>query len=257
MGALIRHVWRSRDLVRILARKDFFVRYRRASFGLMWAVALPLVQAIVLSLVLRQIARFGTGIPLAVFVFSGVLPWSLFSSSVEQGAAAIVGGQDVAAQVYFPRAVLPLTAVASNVYAFVPGIAILVLIAAVQRAPLGVELLLLVPASALLVVLAASFALPLSALQVYFRDVRYIIAALMTPWYWGSAVFYPLEQTGNLARWIEINPVVGVVQMFHAAVGAPVSWTRPALITLAWAAVLLVAGAALHRRYDRVFVDLL
>lgn len=257
LSTLVTDLWRSRGLIRILARKDFFVRYRRASFGLLWSVGLPLIQAAVLALVLGKISPFETGISLPVFVFSGVLPWTLFSAAVDGGTGAIVGGQSVAAQVYFPRAVLPMTTVMSNVYGFVPGIAILLVMALSLGASLDAHVLLMVPGFVLLVALATAFALPLAGLQVYFRDVRHIVIAMMTPWYWGSAVFYPLEATGSLARWLELNPVVGVVQMFHAAVGADVEWVRPAMISVVWAVVLLTGTALLYRRFDRVFVDLL
>lgn len=254
---LIRDVWRSRGLVRILARKDFFVRYRRASFGLLWAVGLPLVQASVLALVLDRIAPFETGIDVPVFVLAGVLPWTTFSAAVLAGATSIVDGQGIATRIYFPRAVLPLVSVMSSLYGFLPGLGILIAMAAAFGTPLGPDLTLLIPASLLLAALAGAFALLLASLQVYFRDVRHILAALMMPWFWGSAVFYPLDRLGDFGRWIELNPAVGMIQLFRASLGAGGDWGRPVWISVGWVAVLLAGAAVLHRRYDRVFVDLL
>ena len=254
---LIRDVWRSRDLVRILARKDFFVRYRRASFGLLWAVGLPLAQAAVLAVVLSRIVRFETDLDFPVFVFAGVLPWTTFSAAILAGATSIVEGQGIATRIYFPRAVLPLVSVMSSLYGFVPGVAILIAMAAAFGTPLGPELALLIPASLLLAALAGAFALLLAALEVYFRDVRHILGALMMPWFWGSAVFYPLDRLGDIGRWIELNPAVGMVQLFRASLGAGGDWGRSVWISVAWVVVLLSGAALLHRRYDRVFVDLL
>lgn len=258
LRVLIRDVWRSRDLLRILAKKDFFVKYRRASFGLIWAVGLPLVQATVLSIVLTRIVRFPTRIDFPVFVFSGILPWSQFSGSIASATNSIVDGSSLATKIYFPRAVLPLVVVRSNLYGFIPGLALLVLMALLFGVSLGPSLLLLIPGTLLLILLASSFALVLSALQVYFRDVRHVVAAIMLPWFWGSGVFYPLERLGDLARWIELNPAVGVLQLFRASLGAAgTGWERSVFISVGWSAALLVAAGFLHRKYDRVFVDLL
>lgn len=254
---LLRDLWRSRGLIRILARKDFYVRFRRASFGLLWAVGLPLVQASVLALVLSRIAPFKTALDLPVFVFAGVLPWATFSAAVVSGATSIVQGQGVATRIYFPRAVLPLVSVMASLYGFVPGLVILIVMAAAFGTSLGPELLLLIPASLLLAALAAAFALLTSAMQVYFRDVQHIIVAAMLPWFWASGVFFPLERLGGLARWLQINPAVGMLKMFRASLGVGGDWVRPAWITVGWIVSLLVLAAMLHRRYDRVFVDLL
>ena len=84
LRGIVRNIWQSRELIRILSRKDFFVKYRRASLGVFWAVGLPLVQATVLSVVLSRIVRFRPpgGIPFPVFVYSGILPWQFFSNAV-------------------------------------------------------------------------------------------------------------------------------------------------------------------------------
>lgn len=247
-------------MIRILARKEFFVRYRRASLGLLWAIGLPLVQASVLALVFSRLVgeRFTTEIHFAVFVFAGIVPWTAFSGALLSGVNSVVDNQAVATRIYFPRAVFPLVVVAAGLYGLVPGIGILVILHAVLDRAISPALLLLVPATLLLVVLTAAFALVLAALQVYFRDVRHILAALMLPWFWASGIFYPQELLGDLAGWLRVNPFVGIVELFRAALDAGgADWTVSVVITIGWAVVLFAAGALLHRRYDRVFVDLL
>src|SRR5438270_5273413 len=97
--SLLRELWQSRDLVRMLARKEFFVRYRRASFGLLWAVALPLFQAVVLAVVLSRFVKIHTGVNYAVFVFSGMLLWTFFSTVLAGGSTAIVDGADLSTKI--------------------------------------------------------------------------------------------------------------------------------------------------------------
>ena len=264
LRSLVRDLWASRELLRVLSRKDFFVRYRRASFGMLWAVGLPLVQAVVLGIVFSKLApgiRAGlrsTEVPYGVFVFSGILPWTFLSAAVTGGANSIVEGQNLATRIYFPRAVLPLVLVGSGLYGFVPGLVILIIMALAYGVPIGVHLLWFIPATAVMVMLSSAMALLFAAMQVYFRDVRHIIAAINLPWFWASGVFYPLEKLANLRRWLEINPATGMIQLFRAGIqGASPHFETAVWWTLGWTAVLLVLAAALYRRYDRVFVDLL
>jgi len=260
---LLRDIWSSRDLIRILSRKDFFVRYRRASFGVLWAVGLPLVQAVVLSIIFTKIVkipliRSNDNIPYPVYVFSGILPWTFFSSAVGTGVTTIVEGSSIATRIYFPRAVLPIVNVTSGMYGFAPGLGILLILAIAFGVSVGPHLLWIVPAAALMFVLSAAFALVLSAMQVYFRDMKHIIAAIMLPWFWASGVFFPLERLGNLRPWVEINPAAGMIQLYRAAFGAAAPHFETAVWwTLGWTVALLIVAGLVHRRYDRVFVDLL
>src|SRR5436309_2106753 len=169
---LVVDTWRSRDLITTLARKDFLVRYRRASFGVMWALALPLFQALVLALVVPKLAHFKTPGSYIAFVFSGTVAWAFFQSTITQGSTSIVDNQGVTTRVYFPRVVLPVAAVLSNLYSFMPTLAILVVMTAVSG-DLGLQLLVIVPASVLVCVLTAAISVLAAALHVYFRDVRY------------------------------------------------------------------------------------
>jgi len=249
---------RSWSLIRILARKDFYVRYRRASFGILWAVGLPLVQAGVLAVVLSRLTIVRSPIPLAAYVYSGILPFNTFINGVTGGTTSIVDNTAVATRIYFPRAVFPFVAVASNFYSFVPGLAVLLVLHAALGGSFGPALFLLVPATLLLLLLTCAFALVLSALQVYFRDVKHILAAVTLPWFWASGIFFDPARLKTIGPFLKWNPVVGVIQLFRAALYAGGSeWVTAVWITIGWTVVLVVAALLLHRRYDRVFVDLL
>lgn len=258
-STLVRDLWRSRELVIMLARKDFFVRYRRASLGIIWAIGLPLIQALVFAFVLSQFARFQTPIPFPVFVFSGVLPWSFFNNGVMMGTTSVVDGSALATKIYFPRAVLPLVTVFSGFYGLIIGVVVLIGMAGAFGAPLGLPLLLMVPAIALVILLSSGFALILGALQVYFRDIKHVVAAITLPWFWASGVFYPQSvlSTG-FRRLIAINPAVGMISLFRASIGtAPDGWETSLWFSLGWVVVLFALAAVLYQRWDRVCVDLL
>jgi lipopolysaccharide transport system permease protein len=251
--------WANRGLVTMLARKDFFVRFRRTSFGLIWSVGLPLVQASVLAFVFTRVIRIQVGYNYGVFVFSGILPWTFFSGTLGSASTSIVDGQGLATKIYFPRALLPLVSVGTSLYGFIPGVFVLIGMAAVLGPGVGPHVWLVLPATVLMVALAAAFGLVFAALHVYFRDMRYILQAATFAWFYGSPILYPLDRVPDSLRpFVEANPTTGMIQLFRGAIVGPSGdLLAPALFTVGWILALLIAAGALYRRFDRVFVDLL
>ena len=255
---LARDLWRSRDLLAVLARKEFFVRYRRTSFGLVWAVGIPLVQALVLAIVLHHFVRFKTSGNYPVFVFSGVLAFNFFSTGISSGTGSIVDNRDISTKIYFPRAVFPAMTVISGLYGLVVTAVLLIVLQAAYGSAPGLATLLLVPAIALAVVLTLATSLVLAALQVYFRDIKFVVQAALLGWFYLTPVFYPLQAVGRIWPWLRINPMTGVVELFRvASVGADPGWLPALWWSLGWSALLIVIAALLYRRFDRVFADLL
>ena len=260
---LLRDLWRARELIHVLSRRAFFTRYRRTSFGLLWAVGLPLVQAVVMAVIFHYAVRID--VPhYPVFVFAGLFAWSFFSNAVLTGSTAIVDNTSLASRIYFPRAVLPIVTVAGNIYTFVVTIGLLVVAGLLFGVYPGFNTLLLVPAAALAIALSLALSLLLSALHVYFRDIRYIVQAAMTAWFYLTPVFYPLRFLDGvhapraLGIVVRANPVTGVVELFRAATtGADPGWGLCAGISCAWVLALTVVAVEVHRRYDRLFTDLL
>jgi ABC-type polysaccharide/polyol phosphate export permease len=251
---------RSRSLVRMLARRDFYTRYRRPTLGVLWAVGLPLVQAGVMAVVFTKIVRVRTPIPYIVFVLAGMVPWTFLSATLTTAVRSITSGSSIASKVYFPRSVLPLSNVGTSFYGFVPALGVMIAVAFAYGLPLRPRLLLLLPAMLAMVVLTASMSLVLAALQVYFRDVAYITNAALQPWLYASAVIFPVRivPEGLLRSLVVANPATGMIELFRDAFTGLQSYTGTAVLwTVAWSAAFCILAALLYRRYDRVFVDLL
>lgn len=258
MRSLAGDLWRSRELIGVLARKEFFVRYRRASFGLVWALGIPLIQALVLAVVLHHFVRFNTAGAYPVFVFSGVLAWSFFSTGISAGTTAIVDNRDISTKIYFPRSVFPAMVVLSGVYGLALTALLLVAFEAAYGTTPGWDSLVLAPAVALSVVVTLSITLVLAALQVYFRDVKFLVQAALLGWFYLTPVFYPLGAVGRIGPWLRVNPMTAPVELFRAAtVGADPGWVTSLWWSLGWSAFMLLAAVLLYRRFDRVFADLL
>ncbi len=256
---LARQVWQGRELLVMLARKEFHVRYRRATLGILWALALPLLQALVLAIVFSRVARVHEADHYGAYVLIGMVAWSFFSMTYGMAGTAIVDGTDLSSRVYFPRILQPLAQTASMLYGYVVTLVISVALCPVLGAPLGLRLVWLVPATVLLLAVTEGFVLVTCALHVYARDLRYVISAMLMVWLYVTPVVYPVGDVPGVLRWVvDVNPLTGVVDLFHAAVLAnPGGLLVPAAVAMAWAAGLLIVGGALHCRFDRVFADLL
>jgi lipopolysaccharide transport system permease protein len=246
------------DVLWVLARKDFQVRYKRASLGVLWSVAVPLIQATVLAFVFSRLIRFESQVPFAPYVFSGVVSWGYFSGTLSQGATSIVDAAGLTDKVWFPRALLAIVPCLANLVGFAVSLGALVVIAMVSDAGFGLRILLLFPAFVLLFTFVLAGSLLTSALQVYFRDVRFLIAAGLMVWMYVTPILYPKRALGGIGRWLDFNPMTGIVELFHiAVVGVTQPWQRAVTVSVITTLVILVAGIELQRRHDRLFVDLL
>ena len=255
---LLTDLWRSGPLILTLARQNFYVRYRRASFGMLWAVALPLVQTLVLAFEFSRILRIGRVDHFVIFILTGITAWSFFSGSVQGATTSIVDGANLSTRIYFPRMIFPLVVVGANLYGYVASLTLLVIASLIDGLGVGLRLLWLLPATLLLVALTTGFSIVLSGLHVYFRDMRYLVQAVFIGWLYATPVIYSMAQARGFASVIAANPATGVVLLFRAALlGHDRYFLQSIAWSVAWTGALLVAGVLIHRRYDRVFADLL
>ncbi|MDP1821175.1 MAG: ABC transporter permease [Acidimicrobiales bacterium] len=239
----------------VLARKDFQTRYKRASLGVLWVVALPLLQAVVLAFVFSRVARFDTSGSYTVFVMGGMFTWSYLSSTVQSATTAVVDGASLADKVWFPRVVLVLVPVVANVVGLLVSFAVLTITVPIVGDWTGWRMLLLAPAALLLVALTLGLSLVLSALHVYFRDTRFIVQAALLVTLYLTPVIYPAELLGRWEGWLDLNPATGVVELVHTATTGSDAPGRSLVVSLVAAVALLAGGAAVHRQRDRLFID--
>ena len=257
-GAWLRSMWAHRGVTWILSRKDFQVRYKRATLGIFWAVAMPLLQAAVMAVVFSHFVKVARGIPYGAFVMTGVVSWGYFSNSMPVAATSIVDGAGLTDKVWFPRAVLAIVPCISGLVGLAISMAALLVAAPLLGASLGLRVLLLIPACILLVAFTTSLGLLLSALQVYVRDVRFIAAAAIVVWIYLTQILYPKNLVGRIGPWLDFNPMTGVIELFHLAIVGPHNpWGRAVIVSVVTTLVLFVIGVQAHRRHDRLFVDLL
>jgi len=256
---LAQQAWEARELIAILARREFFARYRRATLGVVWAIALPLLQAVVLAVIFTRVARLPLPGNAFVFVFSGMAAWAFFSAALSAASTAIVDNSQLSSKIYFPRVALPLVAVASNTFVAVVNIVIVLIAVYTSGVDPTVNVLLLLPGLALLIALTAATSALFAALHVYFRDMRYLVQAGLLLSFYLTPVFYPLSRApGALDVIVRLNPMTGVIELYRAAtVGADAHYGIAVAISVAWTLVIGATATRMYANFDRVFADLL
>ena len=252
-------LWHYRELLYILAWRDVKVRYKQAVLGAAWAVLQPLVMMGIFTLLFGRIADVDTDdVPYPVFAFAALVPWTMFASATASSGASLVGNQNLVSKVYFPRLTIPAAAVMAWVPDFVVSGVLLFIIMAIFgfMPPLTAVLLPLV----LLCAMIASFSVGvwLSALNVAYRDVQYVVPFLIQAWLFLTPVAYPTSSVPEGLRWLTgLNPMSWVIDLSRwALLGSELSGMVIGL-SVAVTAVLLVSGLYYFRRVEHFFADVI
>jgi lipopolysaccharide transport system permease protein len=253
-----RELWAARELLYFFVWRDIKVRYKQTAIGAAWAVLQPLATMLAFSLFFGKLAKIpSNGLPYPIFYYSALLPWMYFSSALQNATNVVVEHQRVITKVYFPRLVLPLSAVMSGLLDFAIAFAAFLVMMVYYRIVPGPAILLF-PCFLLLAVLTALGAgLWLSALNAIYRDVRYVVPFLVQFWMFASPVAYPSSLVPERWRWVYgLNPMAGVIEGFRWSLtgkGQP-----PTLLLAASGAMVLllvVGGVAYFTKMEGTIAD--
>lgn len=262
----LQEVWRARELLYVLARRNVLVRYKQTVLGIGWAVVQPLVLMVVFTFVFGRLAGLSSktgGIPYPVFNYAALLPWLFFATSITQASMSLVANSQLLTKVYFPRLVIPL----ANVLAALVDFAIAFVILLVMEGAYGIhprpQALFALPLLLLLAAVAALGAgLWFAALNVSYRDVQYFVPFLMQIWFFLTPVVYSTSTIASKGWQVvyALNPMVGVVNGFRWALidssgtsSGLNPWAMAVSVTVAIS--LLVTGVFFFRRTERFFAD--
>jgi lipopolysaccharide transport system permease protein len=252
-------LWHYRDLLYILAWRDVKVRYKQALLGAAWAVLQPLVMMGIFTLLFSRIANVPTGgIPYPVFAFVALVPWTMFASATAGSGNSLVGNQNLVSKVYFPRLVIPAGAVLAWIPDFVIGSGILFVIMAVFGFVPPVTAVLLPLVMVATMIASISVGVWLSALNVAYRDVQYVVPFLIQAWLFITPVAYPTTSVPEGFRWLTgLNPMSWVIDVSRwALLGTSASWAIVDL-SIATTLILLVSGLYYFRRVEQFFADVI
>ena len=263
-----RELWQHRELLYFLTWRDIKVRYKQTVLGALWAVLQPFAAMVVLTIIFQKVlgveqklmgAEAGK-VPYAVLLYAGMLPWQFFRKAVGRSSTSLVSDAPLISKVYFPRLIIPIASVGSAVVDFLLSLIVLVGIMAYYRIMPGAKALAVVPLACAVPVAALGVGSLLGALEVAYRDARYVLNFVLSMWYFITPVLWSYNVLAD-TWWrplVALNPICGILEAFRSALlpGRPFNWTALA-ISLGSAVVLFLVGLHCFRRLERQFADVI
>jgi len=253
-----RELWQYRELLGRLAWRDIAVRYKQTSIGVLWAILQPFLTMVVFTFVFGRFANFPSkDVPYPIFVYSALLPWTYFASSVALASGSLVSNRGLVTKVYFPRILLPLAGVTVPIVDFVLALSVLFGMMAWFSTWPSLAILLGPLFLAMAFVAALGVGLLLSAVNVRYRDVPYAIPFMLQIWLYLSGVVYAISALPERWQWLlALNPMTTVISGFQWGVlGTEAPELGKSLVGIAATAVFLVAGLWYFRRSEPRFAD--
>lgn len=253
-------LWSFRELLYFLIWRDIKIRYKQTVLGVLWAVIQPLMTMVVFSIFFGKLGKMPSdGIPYPIFSFAALVPWTLFSNGLTQATTSLVSSSNLIKKVYFPRLIIPAAAVLAGVVDFVIALAVLLAMMAFYGIAPTANVVWL-PFFLLMTVMSAlAVSIWLSAFNVKYRDIKYILPFVTQIWLFLTPIAYSASMLSEPWRTIySLNPMVGVVEGFRwALLGADTPPGIPAAASTLACFAILIVGAFYFRRVERGFADII
>lgn len=257
----LRELWQYRELFLMLSWRNVLIRYKQTYIGIAWAVLQPLLIMVVFTVVFGKIAKVDTkGIPFPIFSFAALVPWLFFANALSESSNSLVASQNMITKIYFPRLIIPMSAVLSGAVDFLISLALLLVMMIWYHVPFTTHLLLLPIFFALIFFASLAVGFWFSALNVKYRDVKYIVPFIVRMGIYISPVGYlSSELYDRFGGWIGLNPLVGIIDGFRWCIFGPAFepnwgglWLGVEVVV-----VLLISGAIYFRSTEKTFADII
>jgi len=260
----LRSIWQYRELLYFLVWRDVKVRYKQTALGVMWILLQPLLSTMIFTVIFGILLDAPSGqVPYALFVLAGMIPWNYFSSSLTRSSGSVVASANLVTKVYFPRLIIPMAGVLAGLVDFLIVCTALGGLMAFYGVRPTANIALL-PLFLLLAMLTAfGFGLWLSALNVRYRDVSWLMPFLIQVWMYLTPVVYSSTLLPERFRpYLALNPLTGVVEGFRWALfGEQMGSAAPGglmfIISIAISLLVLLSGLVYFRRTERTFADII
>jgi lipopolysaccharide transport system permease protein len=254
-----KELWAYRELLWMLTVRDVKVRYKQTVLGFAWAIIQPVMMMIVFSIFFGKLAQMPSdGFPYPIFVYAALLPWSFFQTAITTSANSVVGSSNLVSKVYFPRLIIPISSIGSSLVDFLVAAGVLMLLMIYYQVGWSINLLG-VPVLILGVMFASlGVGTFLAALNVAYRDFRYVIPFLVQLWMFATPVVYPSSLVPEQWQWVlYLNPMAGIIDGFRSAfLGSKFDFGALA-ISHVTAALFFVIGIAYFEKVERRFADII
>jgi lipopolysaccharide transport system permease protein len=252
-------LWQYRGLFFFLVWRDIKVRYAQTVLGAGWAVIQPVLTMIIFTIIFGNFARIPSdGVPYPVFSLAALVPWTYFSGALTGSSNSLVASTNLITKVYFPRLVIPLAPVIAGLVDFAVAFVILILMMAAFGIFPSMQAVVVLPALiVMMMATAAGVGCWLAALNIQYRDIKYVAPFVVQIWMYVSPIVYPLSLVPERYQTLyALNPMVGVIEGFRSVLlGTPAVPASTLAVSFAAGVVLLITGALYFRRMERTFAD--
>lgn len=255
----LKDLWKYRELVYFLIWRDVKVRYKQAALGVAWAIIQPILTMVIFSVVFGKFGKLPTdnSIPYPLFTFAALLPWQLFAGALQRSGTSLVGSAHLITKIYFPRLIIPISAVVGGLVDFVISFVVLIGLMAYYRVYPTWNMLWIIPFILLTLITALAVGLWFSAMNVRYRDVQQMIPFIIQAWMFASPVAYSANMITDRAWQLVygLNPLAGIIQGFRWALlgGNPpgeLMWISAVVMV-----IILISGLYYFRRMEKTFAD--
>lgn len=260
MKKIVSDLWIYRELLVALTLREIKVRYKQTYLGAAWAILQPAALTIIFTLIFGLILKVSSGpVPYPIFAYSALLPWTFFSTAVTFGSLSVVNNSGLVTKVYFPREILPLSAIGAAFFDFIMASIVIIplfVIFKIMPTILIVYLFVLIPS---LLIFTAGVVMFLSAINVLFRDVKFVIPLLLQVWFYLTPIIYSQNQIPEKYQiYFLLNPLTSQIESFRKIL---VLNEAPNLIHLSYSIlfslVIFIAGYSFFRIREKVFADVI
>lgn len=254
-----RELFNYRELLFVLTARDLKVRYKQTALGIFWALLQPLANMLLFTVIFGRLAKLPSdGFPYPIFVFAGLLPWTFFANSISASAESIVVARALITRVYFPRIIIPLTSVCTALVDFAIASSILLMLMLFYGVGWSLNLLLAPLFIMVLAFTALGVGSMLAALNVSYRDFRYLVPFGVQFWMFASPVVYPSSMIPEKWQWLyHVNPIAGIIDGIRSVfLGIPFNWMALSTSMLA-SIVIFMTGVMMFERTERRFADII
>ena len=258
-GFQFRELWQYRELLRFLVVRDIKVRYKQTMLGGLWAILQPFMNMVVFTIFFGHLAKIPSDhLPYPIFVYTALLPWQFFSGGIGSSGNSLVANSHLISKVYFPRMIIPAASLGAGCLDFLIAFILLIVMMIYYGISPGIGILLFPILMTLVAVAALGVGMILAALNVAYRDFRYVIPFLIQFWLFATPVIYPVSIVPEQWRWlINLNPMAGLITGIRSSLlDLPLSWPD-IWISGSISMGLFVIGIFYFKKMERRFADII
>ncbi|MHB0976053.1 MAG: ABC transporter permease [Candidatus Aquicultorales bacterium] len=256
----LKELYAYRGLLHTMVKREIKVRYKQSVLGMAWALLQPISMTLIFTAVFSIIARFPSeGIPYPLFFLAGFVPWSFVNSAINASSASIVSNRSLVTKIFLPREIFPIAATSASFVDFMVGALALSALISYYNVSLTVNALYFLPIIVVQIILALAIGLFVSSLNVFYRDVRSIVALTLQTWMYASPVVYPVSRVPERIRdFYVLNPMAGIIDGYRNCLlkGIPPAW-KPLLASAVISLVMFVVAYIAFKRAARNFADVI